>query len=79
MNNILVELNNIFRDTLDNQSITLNENTTSEEIDEWDSLSHFELVIAVENKFSINIKSREIKDLKTIKNFIDIISLKTKK
>lgn len=77
MNKILEELNAIFRETLDNQSINLTEESTAKDVEGWDSLSHFEIVVAVEEHFSIKILSNEIREIQTVKNFISIIQLKS--
>lgn len=76
MNEILEKLNGIFCDVFDNQSIIITEESTIKDIEEWDSLSHFEIVVAIEKQFSIKILSDEIRRIQTIKDFIDIIKLK---
>ena len=59
-NQILKEVTNIYRDVLDNESITLTPETTAMDIDEWDSLSHIELVVAMEKHFKIKFTAVEI-------------------
>jgi len=57
---ILEQVNEIFRDVLDNNDIVVYEATTAEDIAEWDSLSHIQLVVAVEKHFKIRFTSSEI-------------------
>ncbi|MCR5589702.1 MAG: acyl carrier protein [Bacteroidales bacterium] len=57
---ILHKVEEVFRDVLDNEEITLAEITTANDIDEWDSLTHVELVRAVEKAFGIRFTSAEI-------------------
>ena len=49
MEEILDKLNVIFRNVLENQSIVLTEDTTAMDIEEWDSLHHIQLVVAIKS------------------------------
>jgi len=57
---ILEKLNEIYRDTLDNEDITIEDETTADDIEEWDSLSHIQLIVAIERAFGIKFTSKEI-------------------
>jgi len=63
---ILKEVNEVFRDVLDNEAITVYENSTADDIDEWDSLSHIQLVVAIEKYFKIRFTSSEINSFKNV-------------
>ena len=55
---IFKKLDEIFNDVLDpDDEITLNENSCADDIDEWDSLSHIQLVVAIEKEFGIRVSS----------------------
>ena len=60
LNQILKEVNDIFIDVLDDDSIKLNEQTTAKDIDEWDSLNHIQLVVAIDKHFKLRFKTSEI-------------------
>ena len=42
-------LNNVFREVFDDDSIVLNDNTTSDDIEDWDSFEHINLVVTMKN------------------------------
>ena len=53
MDEIFETLNEIFRDVFDDDTIEVNENTTADDIDDWDSLEHINLIASVEQEFGI--------------------------
>ena len=57
---IIKEVNNIFIDVLDDQDIVITETTTSDDVDDWDSLNHIHLVVAIEKHFKLRFTSQEI-------------------
>ncbi len=72
-------LNDIFRQVFDDPSIVIKRETTADDIDEWDSLSHINLVIAVETKFNIKFALGELQALKNVGEMIDLIEKKIRK
>jgi len=66
LSDILEQINGIFCEVLNNSTIQLNENTTAEDVDEWDSLSNIRLISEVEKHFGIKFKLREILKLKNV-------------
>ena len=71
--NITRELESIFRDVFDDESIELNRETCSENIDEWDSLMHITLLAAIQDEFSIQFNIDEITSMKKVGDMIDAI------
>jgi acyl carrier protein len=63
---ILSQLTIIFRDILDNKEISLNDHTTADDIEEWDSLSHIQLIVGIEKHFRIRFKTAEITTFKNV-------------
>lgn len=73
---ILSKVQDIFRDVLDDEDIELEDNTTAEDIEDWDSLSHIQLIKEIEKLFSIRFTSREILSWNNVGEMIDCIASK---
>lgn len=70
---ILKKVNGIFIDTLDNEDIVLTYDTTADDVEDWDSLNHIQLVVAVEKQFKIRFTSQEILSWNNVGEMIDCI------
>jgi len=66
-------INEIFEDTLDEIESKIEESTTADDVEEWDSLTHIQLVVAVEKKFGLRFTSTEIQSWKNVGEMIDCI------
>lgn len=65
-NELIRESEIVFRDVLDNETITLTDETTADDIEEWDSLSHIQLIVAIEKRFKIRFQTSEITSYKNV-------------
>ena len=66
-------LNEVFRDVFDDEDITVNAETTSEDIEDWDSLEHINLIVAVEKKFGMKFSMAEVTTMKNVGEMAEII------
>jgi len=72
-NSICSQIQDILRDVFDNENITVNEETTANDVEEWDSLTHIQLIVAIEKHFNVKFSSKEIIQAKDIRELIDIV------
>ncbi|WP_406039750.1 acyl carrier protein [Succinimonas sp.] len=73
MKEIINQLQMIFRKIFDNQDLIITSDTTADDIDDWDSLTHMQLIVEIEKKFGIKFTTAEIKKAANVGEFIDII------
>ncbi len=69
-------LNQIFKQVFDDDSIVVNMSTTANDVEEWDSLSHINLVVAVELRFRIKFALGELQTLKNVGDMVAMINRK---
>ncbi len=63
-------------DVFDVDDLVISDATTAEDIEEWDSLSHIRLVVALERKFKIKFKNSEIEGLMNVGDLVRVIDSK---
>ena len=73
---LLKTLQDIFRDVLDDEDINLTEDSTAEDVDGWDSLTHIQLIVAIEKRFKIKFTSKEILSWKNVGELVNCLKLK---
>lgn len=66
-------LNEVFRDVFDDESIEVSAETTAEDIEDWDSLEHINLVVAVEKRFDVKFSMGEVTGMKNVGEMVGII------
>ena len=72
---ILKVLNDVFKDVFDDDMLVLTHDTTSKDIEEWDSLNQIKLIIECERAFDIRLKARDINMLENIGEMVDHLSI----
>jgi len=75
---ILADVGRIVRDVLDNEDLVVVRSTSAKDVLEWDSLSHVQLVVAVERFFKIRFASSEIVSFSNVGEMCDAIEAKLK-
>ena len=67
------KLNAVFRDVFDDENITVNDSTTADDIEDWDSLSHINLVESVEDEFEVKFSMKDVVKMKNVGEMVDKI------
>ena len=73
---VLAKVQEIFQDVLDNEDIELSYETTADDIDEWDSLSHIQLIVDIEKAFKLKFTSKELMSWDTVGDMCETIQSK---
>ncbi len=74
--NILEQVNEVFKEVLELDNIVIGFDTNANHIPEWDSLMHIQLVYGVEKKFNIRFTAKEIGNYKDVGEMCEGILLK---
>ncbi len=73
---LLEQVQEIFRDVLDDEEIVLQDISTAEDVEGWDSLTHIQLIVAIEKHFKIKFTSKEILSWKNVGELVDCLASK---
>ena len=77
-NEIRTKLNEVFRDVFDAPNLEIAPEMTAADVEEWDSLSHINLIVAVEKAFGVRFTTGEVQALKNVGEFSALISSKVR-
>ena len=70
---VFEKLNEIFRNNFDDDEIVLNDETSSADIDDWDSLEHINLVVTIQDAFNVKFNIDEVNAMKNVRDIVDLI------
>lgn len=70
---VFEKLNEVFRDVFDDEDITVTEATTADDIEDWDSLEHINLLAAVEQEFGMKFNMGQVVSMKNVGEMAEII------
>jgi acyl carrier protein len=73
---VMEQLNAIFCQVFDDDDIKIAPEKTANDIDGWDSLSHVNLIVAVESHFSIRFSQKELLTFKNVGDLLNCIKSK---
>lgn len=70
------QLTDTFRDVFDDEDLVLKPGTTARDVPEWDSLTHIELLVAVERGFKVRFNTGEVANLPNVGAMVELIGAK---
>ena len=73
---VMRRLTEVFQETFDDPGLQLRDSMTAADVDEWDSLQHIVLVLAVEREFRIRLNPAEVGKLENVGRMIDLLQVK---
>ena len=66
----------VFKNTLNDQSLEIKRETTADDVEGWDSITHLDLIVSVEKTFDIEINGFDVMGLKDVGDLIDLVQRK---
>ena len=75
----LQQIQEVFRNIFDDETITISRDTTAEDIEAWDSVQNVTLMLEVESEFGVRFSTSEIAYLKHVGELVDLVEKKIQK
>ncbi len=76
MGNLLEQVQEIFRDILDQPELVLTRESNAYSVEDWDSLAHVNLVTAIERRFKVKFALSELQTLRNVGDMLDLLEKK---
>jgi acyl carrier protein len=76
---IYQRLSKIFSSVFDDDSIVVTSELTADDVPEWDSFNHINLIVAVEQAFKIKFQTAELEQMKNVGHLVELIEKKVNK
>ncbi|WP_038170667.1 acyl carrier protein [Verrucomicrobium sp. BvORR106] len=75
----LAQLQEVFRNVFDDDSLVIANETTAQDIEAWDSVQHVTLMMEVEDAFKVRLSTSEMAYLKNVGDLVELVDRKKKK
>lgn len=70
---VFERVTDIFRDVFDDDELVISDSTNSEDIEDWDSLEHIQLIIGMEKEFKVKFDIKTVNSLENVGQMVDLI------
>jgi acyl carrier protein len=78
MDNLLNEVQNIFRNVFDRPDLMISRESSASTVDDWDSLNHINLITAISKAYKVKFALGELEELKNVGDLLDLLHSKIK-
>ena len=75
-NEILAKLQDIIRETIDDEDVVITMDTVASDVDGWDSLAQVMIVGEIRNEFGVKLTSTEVSSLENVGSLVEAIAVK---
>jgi acyl carrier protein len=66
-----------FRDVFGDSNLVISDGMTAQDVEQWDSLTHIDLIVALEHEFRVKFTTGEVSKLKNVGDLVSLIQSKT--
>jgi len=70
---VMDQLSAVIREVFQEDDLEIDADMTAADIDEWDSIMHINLILAVEEHFDVRFRSYEVAQLRSVGELHDLI------
>ncbi len=74
--NEIEKIQEIFREVFEDEKLIIAPESTIDDIEGWDSLTHFQMIMEVEMEYNIKFTTEEIASLTTVGELLGLIESK---
>ena len=72
------KLTTVFCDVFDDPKLEISDATTAKDVADWDSITHVNLIVAVEKAFGTSFTTKEVKSMANVGALIQLIAKRVK-
>ena len=74
MKETLTKIQDIFRDILDDENLSVDSNFSTAACEDWDSVAMVQVVLAVESEFGVRFSTDEVAGIKSVADILKKLS-----
>lgn len=70
---VFEKVTDIFRDVFDDDDLVIGDSTNADDIEDWDSLEHIQLIVGMEKEFKVKFDIKTVNSLENVGQMVDLI------